>query len=597
MATNLRVNFIGKNELSKTTAVASRDLKKLGKTATSVGKGINKAFGGLGVGLGFAALGNTLKTAVVGFEKAQIASKKLDNVLTSMGFGAASKRVDDYAESLQNQVYVDADVIKSAQTKLATFSELTKSVGIAGGAFDRATVASLDLAAVFGGDASSQAVALGKALQDPIKGITALSRQGVTFTKEEKAKIKTLVETNRTLEAQDLILSTIEQQVGGTAKAGASEFTKLQLIFDSMLDTIGESLLPILEEFSTYLASPAGQKNLKEIVDSFVAMGKAIAGVISFLIKNADAVKAVITAVVFLKVAWHTSYLAVKIYTAMTGNAVRATKLLRTALITTGIGALVVLVGELAAAWMSADEAQDEYNNNDLGPDFDEVDNKRYLDWIEKNKDNLIPDWNIDEWMKLGYESYGAYTRALYDAFKKRYADKKKLAVVVAEQAEEVRKALDAEINKIKGVAEKFRDTVSVAFGLFGEDEYSVFNVDYFKGKLQRMVTAAKGFASNLKQILKTPGSQPLVNELIGMGPVEGNIAAKALLASGDLKEIVGLKSSLYNTGAQAGSVQATMGNATYEININKAVISASDIIREIKLLEKKTGRKYLVGS
>jgi hypothetical protein len=110
------------------------------------------------------------------------------------------------------------------------------------------------------------------------------------------------------------------------------------------------------------------------------------------------------------------------------------------------------------------------------------------------------------------------------------------------------------------------------------------------------MVTAAKGFASNLKQILKTPGSQPLVEELIGMGPVEGNIAAKALLASGNLAEIVGLKSSLYNTGTQAGAVQAVGGNATYEININKAVITAADIIKEIRALEKKTGRKYLVG-
>jgi hypothetical protein len=80
------------------------------------------------------------------------------------------------------------------------------------------------------------------------------------------------------------------------------------------------------------------------------------------------------------------------------------------------------------------------------------------------------------------------------------------------------------------------------------------------------------------------------------MGPVEGNIAAKALIASGDLKEIVGLKTSLYNTGAQAGAVSAIAGNATYEININKAVITASDIIKEIKLLEKKSGRKYLVS-
>ena len=135
-----------------------------------------------------------------------------------------------------------------------------------------------------------------------------------------------------------------------------------------------------------------------------------------------------------------------------------------------------------------------------------------------------------------------------------------------------------------------------MAFGIFGEDEFSVFNVSYFKAKLTRMVAAAKGFAANLKTILKTPGSQSLVNELIAMGPVQGNIAAKALIASGDLKEIVGLKASLYQTGAQAGAVSAVAGNATYEININKAVISPQDIIKEIHIYEKKTGKKFLVG-
>jgi hypothetical protein len=591
MATNLVVNFIGKNQLSKTTAVASRDLKKLGNTATSVGKGINKAFGGLGVGLGFAALGNTLKTAVVGFEKAQIASKKLDTVLTSMGFGDASKRVDAYAESLQNQVYVDADVIKSAQTKLATFSELTKSVGVAGGAFDRATVASLDLAAVFGGDASSQAVALGKALQDPIKGITALSRQGVTFTKEEKAKIKTLVETNRTLEAQDMILSTIEEQVGGTAKAGASEFAKLQLIFDSMLDTVGEALLPAVKEFSTYLASDEGKKSTKEILDSFIAMGKAISEVVKFLIANADMVKAVIASVVFLKVSWHASYLAVKLYTAMTGNAVKATKLLRGALITTGVGAALVLLGSLAEGWMNANNAREEYFADPTAASGDFT----IVDWAKKNKDKLIPDWS-DEWLQLGYDSYGAYLQGMYLADQKNNAKKKKIKAKAVAFAEQIRNALDSKLTGIKKTAENFRDSVAIAFGVFGDDENTVFNEDVLIGKLKRMVAAAKGFAANLAKLRTQGADAGLINELVGMGPAQGNIVAQGLLSSGNLGQILGLRKQLYGTGVQAGTQQALAGNATYEININKAVISASDIIREIRTLEKKTGRKYLVS-
>jgi hypothetical protein len=581
MATNLRVNFIGKNELSKTTAVISRDFKKLGNTAKSVGNSINKSLGAVGVGLGLAALTNTMKTAVVGFEKAQIASKKLDTVLTSMGFGSYTKRVDDYAESLQNQVYVDADVIKSAQTKLATFSELTKSVGVAGGAFDRATVASLDLAAVFGGDASSQAVALGKALQDPIKGITALSRQGVTFTAQEKAKIKTLVETNRTLEAQDMILSTIEKQVGGTAKAGASEFTKLQLIFDSMLDTIGEALLPAVKEFSTYLASAEGEKNVKKIVDAFVFLGHVISGIVSFMLQNVSLVIGMGVQVLIVKAYFVALNVVIKLMESGIIKATTAIKLMKYALISSGIGAAIALVGTLAATWIEATEAKEGYDSSS--------------DVLDENGNYSAPIGpglgpKGETWLTQGYESFEAYLADIK-------AKKEKLVKEAEDLADQIKKALASKIEGMKKTGEKFRDAVSVAFGLFGEDEYAVFNVDYFKGKLQRMVSAAKGFATNLKQILKTPGSQPLVDELIGMGPVEGNIAAKALLASGDLKEIVGLKASLYQTGTQAGAVQAVAGNATYEININKAVISASDIIKEIRILEKKSGRKYLVGS
>jgi hypothetical protein len=56
------------------------------------------------------------------------------------------------------------------------------------------------------GTAEMNAVQLGKALNDPIKGIAALAKSGVTFTEQEKDKIKTLVESNKLLEAQDMVL-------------------------------------------------------------------------------------------------------------------------------------------------------------------------------------------------------------------------------------------------------------------------------------------------------------------------------------------------------------------------------------------------------
>jgi hypothetical protein len=80
------------------------------------------------------------------------------------------------------------------------------------------------------------------------------------------------------------------------------------------------------------------------------------------------------------------------------------------------------------------------------------------------------------------------------------------------------------------------------------------------------------------------------------MGPAQGNIVAKGLLQSGRLKEYLNLRGSLYNTGASAGAQQAIAGDATYNINLEGTNVKASDIIREIRILEKKTGRKYLLG-
>jgi phage-related protein len=206
-------------------------------------------------GAALAGLGGFLVSAAKGAEDARIANEKLGSVLDTMGFGAATDRVSAYAESLEKTVAVDADVIKATQTKLATFSNLTKTVGKAGGAFDRATKAALDMAAAGFGSAEGNAVQLGKALQDPIKGIAALAKSGVTFTEQEKDKIRTLTESGKLLEAQDIILKSIEGQVGGTAEASASSFDKMKFALAGVSDTFGDMLLPVIDAIAPKLAA------------------------------------------------------------------------------------------------------------------------------------------------------------------------------------------------------------------------------------------------------------------------------------------------------------------------------------------------------
>jgi phage-related protein len=198
-----------------------------------------------------------------------------------MGYGAATDRVSAYAESLEKSVAVDADVIKATQTKLATFGQLTKSVGKAGGAFDRATKAALDMAAAGFGTAEGNAVQLGKALQDPIKGLAALAKSGVTFTEQEKEKIKTLVESGKELQAQEMILKAIEGQVGGTAEASASSFDKMKFAVAGVSDTFGDMMLPVIDALAPKLAafSAWAQENpglMKIVVGTFVALTAAV---------------------------------------------------------------------------------------------------------------------------------------------------------------------------------------------------------------------------------------------------------------------------------------------------------------------------------
>jgi hypothetical protein len=355
------------------------------------------------------------------------------------------------------------------------------------------------------------------------------------------------------------VISKVEKGFQGAAETAANldPYKRLEVIFEDIKETIGEALLPALEEFSAYLVSPEGTKNVRDIVNLFVELGKGVAEVSRFLIQNITLVKALVAAVLTAKVAWTVLSGAVKLYTLLTGNAVVATKALKLALIGTGIGAIAVLVGTLAEAWIGANDAQEDYLDG-------------------QPEDVYIPSVNPYQ-VELDNNIQAAKDAA-------------------TKTADAVKKVLQDKMAGIKRVAENFRDTLGLAFGTYGKDENSVFNVDVVINKLKRLVNAAKGFAGNLARLRKAGADESVISEIVGMGPAQGNIVAKGLLGSGKLSEYLKLRGSLYDTGAQAGAQQALSGDATYNIKLEGTNVKASDIIREIQILEKKTGRKYLLN-
>jgi hypothetical protein len=202
--------------------------------------------------IGLTALTGMAVGAVRAAEEAEVANNRLDSVAKSMGlFGTntdnVTNRLKAFADETMNKIAVDDELIKSTQAQLLTFKNLAVTADTAGGAFDRATIAAFDMAAVFGGTGEDNAVRLGKALQDPIQGVSALRKVGVQLSEQQEKMIKTFVEAGDAASAQEIILKELETQVGGAAEATATDSAKMALAFGEMSESIGTALLPLLQ--------------------------------------------------------------------------------------------------------------------------------------------------------------------------------------------------------------------------------------------------------------------------------------------------------------------------------------------------------------
>lgn len=176
----------------------------------------------------------------------------LGNITSSMGlFGDKTStvvgRLQDFATAQMKLTGVDDDIIKGGQAKLMTFAEVAKSAGEMGGTFDRATGLAMDLAAAGFGTVDSASVMLGKALQNPVKGVTALQRVGVSLTDSQKKQVEAFMKVNDVAGAQKIILDEVSRQVGGTAEASATAGEKMKARWDDAVQAMGTALLPVFD--------------------------------------------------------------------------------------------------------------------------------------------------------------------------------------------------------------------------------------------------------------------------------------------------------------------------------------------------------------
>lgn len=297
LQTGLRSSRRGaKQAVSEIEAESARGASALG--------GIRKAALGLGgIVAGAFVLSNVRNWAaelIGAARESERVGRQTDAVIKStQGVAKVSaENVKSLATSLSDLVGVDDDLIAGGENMLLTFTNIRNEVGKNNDIFNQASGLALDMASAFGqGEITAQGlqtsvVQLGKALNDPIKGYTALQRVGVTFTEEQKNQIRTLQESGDMLGAQKIILAELGREFGGSAAAVATGAARMRVAIGNVQEALGGALIPSIEKASgalaDFLAKPETQQNIQRFADM---LSKDLVRGVEWLIQHGPDIK------------------------------------------------------------------------------------------------------------------------------------------------------------------------------------------------------------------------------------------------------------------------------------------------------------------
>ncbi len=236
---------------------------------------VNDAWEGLKTGI---------KAVTDNYKEHQQAEAQLQAVLKSTGgaAGVTADQVNNLADSIMKTTPIDGEAALAAENMLLTFTSIHKDV------FPAATKAVTDMATAMNNGAtpsseqlSNTAIQVGKALQDPINGVTALRKVGVSLSDQQKEQVKHFMAVNDQADAQKLILQELAKEFGGSASAAATTFAgKMEMLKNHFID-LGVGAIPKIEEklneFLNWLAKLASDKTFKDFIGDVENFAKAFA--------------------------------------------------------------------------------------------------------------------------------------------------------------------------------------------------------------------------------------------------------------------------------------------------------------------------------
>lgn len=263
-------------EFAANMQAAGKELEKFGAKFKTIAGDLTKLGASLSIALSAPIIALGVEATRVSIQTGQ-AVALVDAALKSMGntSGRSSAQLQQSATALAHiSTFSRADIMKNVTAGLLRFGN------VQGPVFDKAQKSIVDMAAATGGDLTSATLVLGKALNDPIKGMTALGRAGVQFTQQQKDQIKALVTSGQGIKAQGVILDAVNAKYSGAAKAlrDATPGAALKESWEELADTIGKSLVPVLDEVTNAIV---------KVIDKFEALPpglqKGIEGVVALV--------------------------------------------------------------------------------------------------------------------------------------------------------------------------------------------------------------------------------------------------------------------------------------------------------------------------
>ncbi len=257
----------------------------MGAAEAAVGGMASRLAGMMGVGIGLYELINTGREAV-GLAEIQIdAEQRLAATIRATGgaAGFTAEQLKEYAASLQRVTTFGDEVLLGGMSKLLTFRMIRGEV------FKRAVEAMTDVAASGFGNIESAAVMLGKALEDPERGMNAMRRIGITVNETERETVKQLMREGDVRGAQVVILKAVENQMHAVARTLAQtdvgRLRQMKNELGDMKEELGKALIPL-------------SLVVEKVKASFVTQLTAVAGGIKGIAENSKLLAAEITHVV-----------------------------------------------------------------------------------------------------------------------------------------------------------------------------------------------------------------------------------------------------------------------------------------------------------